>query len=300
MEFKRLKYFIAVAEELHFGRAAGRLDMAQPPLSRQIAQLELEVGAQLFDRSRSKIRLTQAGEFLLDRSKAILSNLDETYAETKRLGEGALGLLRVAFVGTAAYGAMPTVIKSFRTNYPDIDMSLSAFNNADLMRALIQGEIDVAVARPGLDDDELKTEPLQNEPLTLATPDTMLPGQNEPVSLTSLRNETFVLYPRSPRPSFADYVLDVCNQAGFQPTKIVEAMDFQTAISLVAVGVGVSIVPYSVSLAQRPGVWYRPYEGYNPGTALSVNYRRDNRSPQLLSFLEITRAYARAGGAPRN
>lgn len=298
MEFKRLKYFIAVAEELHFGRAAGRLDMAQPPLSRQIAQLEIEVGAQLFDRSRSKIRLTQAGELLLDRSKAILSHLEDTYAETRRLGEGAMGLLRVAFVGTATYGAMPTIIKSFRSNFPDIDISLLALNNADLMRALIQGEIDVAVARPGLDDDELKTERLQTEPLTLALPDTMLANLRDPVPLESMRNETFVLYPRSPRPSFADHILDVCNKAGFHPGKIVEAMDFQTAISLVAVGVGVSIVPHSVSLAKRPGVSYRPYQGFNPGTALSINYRRDNRSPQLLNFLEITRRYARTSTAP--
>ncbi|MBL0372275.1 LysR family transcriptional regulator [Rhizobium sp. KVB221] len=293
MELKRLKYFIAVAEELHFGRAAVRLDMAQPPLSRQIGQLEKDIGALLFDRSRSQIRLTQAGEVLLQRSRDLFANLDSTFAEVRRIGSGSEGRLRIAFVGSSTHGAVPTLIKSYRSHYADVDLVLTAMNNAELKRALIQREIDVAIARPSIEDDEVKSEFLHHEPLILALPDNSPLNSQVLPNLADLREETFILYPSSPRPSFADYVLGICNDAGIDHIKKVMAMDYQTAISLVSVGVGVSIVPESVSGTQRAGVSYRKYAGPNPGTALSVNYRLDNRSPQLRNFVEIARRYAR-------
>lgn len=293
MELKRLRYFIAVAEELHFGRAAARLDMAQPPLSRQIGQLEKDVGALLFDRSRSQIRLTQAGELLLERARELLANLDSTFAEVRRIGSGSEGRLRIAFVGSSTHGVLPTLIKSYRSHYADVDLVLSAMNNAELKRALIQREIDVAIARPSIDDDEVKSEFLHREPLILALPDNSPLNSQPSPSLADLRDETFILYPGTPRPSFADYVLDICHDAGIGAVKTVMAMDYQTAISLVSVGVGVSIVPESVSTTQRAGVSYRKYAGPNPGTSLSVNYRLDNRSPQLRNFVEIARQYAR-------
>lgn len=293
MELKRLRYFIAVAEELHFGRAAARLDMAQPPLSRQIGQLEKDVGALLFDRSRSQIRLTQAGELLLERARELLANLDSTFAEVRRIGSGSEGRLRIAFVGSSTHGVLPTLIKSYRSHYADVDLVLSAMNNAELKRALIQREIDVAIARPSIEDDEVKSEFLHREPLILALPDNSPLNSQPSPSLADLRDETFILYPGTPRPSFADYVLDICHDAGIGTVKTVMAMDYQTAISLVSVGVGVSIVPESVSTTQRAGVSYRKYAGPNPGTSLSVNYRLDNRSPQLRNFVEIARQYAR-------
>ena len=160
MDLRRLVYFVAVAEELHFGRAASRLAIAQPPLSRQIAQLESDLGVVLIDRSRSQIRLTQAGSVLLERARDVLERLDRTHREIKRIGEGFSGHLRVAFVGSATYGVLPNVIKAFRSAYPDVELALSAMNNAEQKRAVIQREIDIAVARPSLDDEELKSEPL--------------------------------------------------------------------------------------------------------------------------------------------
>jgi DNA-binding transcriptional LysR family regulator len=295
MDFKRLSYFLAVAEELHFGRASTRLGIAQPPLSRQIAQLEKEIGAVLFDRSRSQIRLTQAGELLLERAKEILERIDQTEREVMRIGQGVAGRLRIAFVGTATYGLLPNILRAFRTANPAIELALSAMNNADLKRALIQREIDIAVARPSIEDPEVKSESLGREPLILALPDTFADGEHV---LADLKGETFILYPRRPRPSFADFIIDVCKRDGFIPASQVMAQDYLTAISLVSVGVGISLVPLSVSQNQRPGVVYRAYRGSNPGTELSLNYRRDNRSQHVFRFVSLARQMAREQSPP--
>jgi DNA-binding transcriptional LysR family regulator len=287
MELKRIRYFIAVAEELHFGRAAERLDMAQPPLSRQIAQLEKDLGVLLFDRSRNQIRLTQAGEVFLDRSREILDRLDAVYRETRLIGQGGAGRLRIAFVGSATHGPLPSIIKTYRSRYPSVDLSLSAMNNAELERALIKREIDIAVARPKLASDEFRSAQLHEEPLILAVPDQEPFNQSHPLKLSELKNETFILYPRRPRPSFADYVLSVCAQEGFTPTETVAAQDYQTAISLVSVGVGLCMVPASVSTSPRANVLYRAYEGANPGTKLTVQARLDNRAPHVMNFFDL-------------
>ncbi len=293
LDLKRLRYFLALADEMHFGRAADRLGIAQPPLSRQIARLEADIGAQLIDRSRSQIRLTQAGKLLSERMRDLMKRLDELRDEVAKLGSGKAGVLHVAFVGSATHGVLPSLIKQFRTQHPDVDLHLSAMNNAALKQALIHREIDIAIARPSIQDDEIISELLHQEPLVLAVPDGFAAEHKTALSLADMRDETFILYPESPRPSFADLVLSVCDHAGFQPEHPVMVMDYQTAISLVSVGVGVSLVPQSVSSTQKPGVVYRPYDGYNPGTALSFNHRIDNRSPQLWSFVEVARRIAR-------
>lgn len=294
MDLRRLMYFVAVAEELHFGRAASRLGIAQPPLSRQIAQIENDLGVLLFDRSRSQIRLTQAGGALLERARDVIDRLEQAEQEVKRIGEGAAGRLRVAFVGSAAYGILPNVIKAFRTSYPDLELAISAMNNAELKRALIQREVDIAVARPTLEDEELYSQPFTHEPLIVALPDTSPSLEAEPLELVSLKRETFILYPRKPRPSFADHIIGICKVEGFIPKTQIMAQDYQTAISLVSVGVGISLVPESVSRSERTGVAYRPYVGHNPGTSLSLNYRRDNRMPHLQNFLKVALKMARS------
>ncbi|OCX65611.1 LysR family transcriptional regulator [Thioclava sp. SK-1] len=292
MDFRRLKYFIAVAEELHFGRAAARLDMAQPPLSRQIAALEAELGVKLFDRARNQVRLTDAGAVLLDRARTILANLETAYRETRAIGNGSIGQLRIAFVGSATHGPLPNLIKSFRLHYPDVDLLLSSMNNAELERALIQKDIDIAVARPCLQGDEFRSIELIHEPLILALPDgTEAARRTSPPLLRDVASEPFILYPRRPRPSFADHILAVCQAEGFLPGEQVLAQDYQTAISLVSVGVGIALVPQSVALSPRPGVSYRDYVGRNPGTSLTVHSRRDNYKPQVINFFTLLKKF---------
>lgn len=293
MELRRLRYFLAVAEELHFGRAASRLEIAQPPLSRQIAALEADIGAQLFDRSRSQIRLTQAGLVLEGHARVLIDRLDSAYRETKLVGLGGEGRLRLAFVGSASHGVLPSLIKSYRSHYPKVELAISAMNNAELHSSLIQREIDIAVARPALEDDELRSELLDREDLLLAIPDNSPLAARELIEFSELADETFVLYPRRPRPSYADFVLNICREEGFEPTATELAQDFQTAISLVSVGVGISVVPSSVARTQRPGVFYKKYIGTNPGTALTLHARRDNRAQQVMNFFDLARKFGR-------
>jgi LysR family transcriptional regulator, benzoate and cis,cis-muconate-responsive activator of ben and cat genes len=289
MNLKRLEYFLAVAEELHFGRAAERLNMAQPPLSRQIMQLEEELNATLFDRGRGQIRLTQAGEALLKHARAMIFSFQDAKLEVQRIDQGARGRLRVGFVGSATHGILPNLIKSFRLNYPEVDLSLWAMNNAQQYRALIRHEIDIAIARPRIDDPEVKSVPLQEEPLIVAVYDTIEVPSKAAVRLADLSEYPFVLYPEQPRPSFADTVLGLCREEGFQPTRRVFCMDYQTAISLVSVGEGLSVVPQSVGNTGHQGVRFLSIANPLAVTGLSINYRVDNREKHILRFAEVAR-----------
>lgn len=293
MNLKQLTYFIAVAEELHFGRAAERLSMAQPPLSRQIKQLEDELGATLFNRGRSAISLTQAGERLLERGKSIMTQMEDTRLEIRRIGQGAEGRLRIGFVGSATFGILPNIIKSYRANYPDVNLSLLPMNNAQLHRALISREIDVAFARPELHDSEFLTRQLLEEPLIAAIPDTINTGSNDMLDLRALENPGFILYPEYPRPSFADVVLSYCEDLGIDTSNRVWTMDLQTALSLVSIGEGICIVPASVGTAKRNGLRYRKIEPELGVTALSVNYRLDEQGLHIKNFIRIAQNVAR-------
>lgn len=293
MNFKQLTYFIAVAEELHFGRAAERLSMAQPPLSRQIKQLEEELEAILFNRGRSAISLTQAGERLLERGSSIMAQLEDTRLEVRRLGQGAEGRLRIGFVGSATFGILPNIIKSFRAHFPDVNLSLFPMNNAQLHRALISREIDVAFARPALDDSEFVTRQLLEEPLIAAVPDTMDLGGKSALDLRTLDHTSFILYPEHPRPSFADVVLSYCNDLGVDTSNRIWTMDLQTALSLVSIGEGICIVPKSVGSAKRNGLRYYNIEPALGATALSANFRLDEQGLHINNFIKIAQSVAR-------
>ena len=293
MNLKQLTYFVAVAEELHFGRAAERLGMAQPPLSRQIKQIEEELGAQLFNRGRNAITMTQAGERLYDRGTNILRQMEDTKLEVRRIGQGAEGRLRIGFVGSSTFGMLPNIIKSFRANYPEVNLSLIPMNNAQLHRALVSREIDVAFARPALKDSEFVTRKLGEEALVLALPDTVDTGNRTVVSLNDLAAQNFVLYPEYPRPSFADFVLNSCAEQGVEIASRVFTMDLQTALSLVAIGEGVCIVPASVASGTRNGLRFCKIEQPLAQTELSVNYRLDEQGIHVRNFVQLAQSVGR-------
>ncbi|WP_298860101.1 LysR family transcriptional regulator [uncultured Sulfitobacter sp.] len=293
MNFKQMTYFVAVAEELHFGRAAERLDMAQPPLSRQIKQIEEELEAMLFNRGRSAITLTQAGERLLERSKSILAQLDDTKLEIRRIGQGAEGRLRIGFVGSATYGILPNIIKSFRAAYPSVNMNLIPLNNAQLHRQLVSRMIDVAFARPALSDSEFAMKKLVDEDLILALPDTLDTGSRRIADLRRLATHNLILYPEYPRPSYADTVLQACQDAGFEVPNRVFTMDLHTALSLVAIGEGVCVVPESVGSAPRTGIKFLKIEPEIAHTAISINYRLDEQGVHVQNFVKLAQSVAR-------
>ena len=293
MNFKQMTYFVAVAEELHFGRAAERLDMAQPPLSRQIKQIEEELEAMLFNRGRSAITLTQAGERLLERSKSILAQLDDAKLEIRRIGQGAEGRLRIGFVGSATYGILPNIIKSFRAAYPSVNMNLIPLNNAQLHRQLVSRMIDVAFARPALSDSEFVMKKLVDEDLILALPDTLDTGSRRIADLSRLATHNLILYPEYPRPSYADTVLQACQDAGFEVPNRVFTMDLHTALSLVAIGEGVCVVPESVGSAPRTGIKFLKIEPEIARTAISINYRLDEQGVHVQNFVKLAQSVAR-------
>tara|TARA_R110002074_G_scaffold49292_6_gene125781 strand:- start:2141 stop:3031 length:891 start_codon:yes stop_codon:yes gene_type:complete len=293
MNFKQLTYFIAVAEELHFGRAAERLGIAQPPLSRQIKQMEEELEAILFSRGRSAITLTPAGERLLIRGRDILATVDDTRREVRRIGQGADGRLRIGFVGSSTYGILPNIVKSFRITYPGVMLSLVPMNNAQLHRQLVGREIDVAFSRPALNDAEFATKKLMEERLILALPDTIDTGSRIDADLGQLAHHNLILYPEYPRPSYADFVLKACQDAGFEAPNQVFTMDLQTALSLVAIGEGVCIVPETVGATKRPGLKWAKIEPEIARTALSMNYRLDEQGVHLRNFISTAQKVAR-------
>lgn len=293
MNIKQLSYFIAVAEELHFGRAADRLDMAQPPLSRQIKQLEEELEAVLFNRGRSAIALTQAGERLLERGKSIIAQLDDTRLEVRRLGQGAEGRLRIGFVGSATFGILPNIIRSYRANYPEVNLSLNPMNNAELHRALVSRELDVVFARPTLKDPEFLSKQLVEEDLILALPDIVDTGSRTVAKLERLMDHNLILYPERPRPNYADMVLNAIESSGFEAPLRIWCMDLQTALGLVAVGEGVCIVPASVSNAPRKGMKFLEIDPGIARTELSVNYRLDEQGVHVKNFVDIAQKVAR-------
>lgn len=292
MNLKQIEYFIALAEELHFGRAAERLGMAQPPLSRQIQQIEADLGAQLINRGRNAISLTQAGERFYERGSALLAELGDIRLEIRRIGQGAEGRLRIGFVGSATYGMLPTILKSFRASWPEVNLSLAPMNNAQLQRSLIRRDIDIAIARPALNDSEIVTRKLIDEPLVLAAPDALIttPG---PVSLPDLGQPSYILYPEYPRPSFADVVIAACESVGADISRRVFTMDFQTAIALVSVGEGLALVPASVGTAQRNGVRYHEIAGLTVRTGISVNHRIDEQGIHVHNFVTLAQKVAR-------
>ena len=293
MNLRQLTYFVTLAEELHFGRAAERLGMAQPPLSRQIKQIEDELEAVLFNRGQRAFTLTQAGERLLERGRSILQQLDDAKLEVRRIGQGAAGRLRIGFVGSATFGILPNIIKSFRANYPEVALSLIPMNNAQLYRSLIRREIYVAFARPTLVDKEFMSRKLREEPLIVAAPDTMVTGPGTNCDLALLTGENLILYPEFPRPNYADFVLEKCKARGLEFVRRVFSQDVQTALSLVAIGERFCIVPESVRSAQRTGVRFLDISPPLGITELSVNYRIDEQGVHVHNFVKIAQSVAR-------
>jgi LysR family transcriptional regulator, benzoate and cis,cis-muconate-responsive activator of ben and cat genes len=287
---RRLRYFLAVAEELHFGRAADRLGIAQPALSRQIAILENAIGALLFDRVRSKVFLTKAGDVLVPQARDILLRTAEAARSARAAAQGAVGAFAVGFVGSATYSLLPELVQRFREAHPAVDLTLYAMNNAELRRALIDRGIDVAFARSRLDDGEFASEKILVERLVAVVPMSSRHAQRPTIALFDLAADGFILFPRHPRPSFADDVIGHCRAAGFEPNVTQETMDLQTAMALVSVGAGLSIVPASVEQSHRQGVTYLTLDDPEVTTTLFMVWRRDNRSPLLDNFRAVVRS----------
>ena len=292
---RHLRHFVAVAEALHFGRAAESLYMAQPPLSQSIRQLEREVGAALFERTSRRVALTAAGLVFLDEARQILTRADTAAVRARRAAQGEAGTLSLGFSASATYELLPGVLRSFREAYPDIALLLHEMNAAEQADALREGKIHLGLARPSIDEPGVVREVVAREPFVVALPEHHPLAAAPELALASLAGEPFILFPRFPRPSYGDSVLAACAEAGFVPRAAQEVREMQTAISLVAAGIGIALVPAPVQNLRRAGVVYRPLQEPNPRTELTAAYRENNASPVLRNFLSVLRPWEHSG-----
>jgi DNA-binding transcriptional LysR family regulator len=261
MELRQFRYFVAVAEELSFTRAAIRLHMTQPPLSRQIQQIEEDIGLPLFERGVRPLRLTEAGRIFYTHAKRLLNDADEVTQLTRRLSQLAERIV-IGFVPSTLYGPLPEVIRTFRQAAPQVELSLIEMFTLEQLGALKGGRIDVGLGRVRFDDPQVTREVLLDEPLIAAVPSGHpLAEESVPLTLAMLASETLIVYPSTPRPSYADQQLSALHDHALQPRAIQEVRELQTALGLVAARVGVTLVPASVEGLRPHGVVYRRLSG---------------------------------------
>ncbi|WP_454766708.1 LysR family transcriptional regulator [Cupriavidus campinensis] len=285
MELRHLRYFQTVAQELNVTRAAALLHMAQPPLSRQIRQFEDEVGVALFDRVGRGLRLTEAGRFLLEQSLQLTQRLEETLEGTRRIGRNEKQWFGIGFVPSVLYGVLPELIRMLRDDGSQIEVGLTEMITVQQLEALKSGRIDLGFGRLALNDPAIAQRVVTAEPLVAALSATaaVLPGV---LTADALARHPLILYPARPRPSYADHVLSLFRAQGLQPHVVQEANELQTALGLVAAGIGITLVPASVQRLHRDDVRYVPVDAPGFVSPVIMSYRAGDTSPYLLRAVE--------------
>jgi len=286
MDLKKLRYFIAVAEELHFNRAAQKLNMTQPPLSQQIQVLEEELGVKLLERTKRQVRLTTAGAIFLEEARNIVAHLERSIKMTQLASEGKIGNLSIGFVDSAAGGMMVNVLKEYRERFPDVQLTLSEMTSAEQLKALHDGEIDVGFHRLLDPSKHITSRLFTNESLVAVLPKTHPLADQPTVSLHALAEEPFILSPHHMGASFHDLIIDFCRQHGFQPRIVQEAVQMYTIVNLAAAGIGISIVPSSVSVFQRSDVVFRSFDEDTPRVPLYTAWKTEKSETVLTHFLK--------------
>lgn len=287
MELRHLHYFIAVAEELHFSRAAERLCISQPPLSQQIRSLEDELGIKLFERTKRNVQLTEAGKVFLERSYLVLAQLEQAIAATQQIGRGEIGRLAIGFVDSAMYTLLPEILRVFRSQFPAVELQLYELTTQEQIEALHHKQVDIGIVRSAISEPGLSVECLLPELLVLALPETHPLSAQTQLSLSTLADESFILFPAKMGPVFYKQIINMCQQAGFRPKVAQEAVQMQTIIGLVAAGLGIAIVPDSLQNFHRSGVIYRPLQEQIPETGLYLAWRQHDSSPVISAFLGL-------------
>ena len=291
MELRHLRYFVAVAEELHFGRAAKRLCITQQPLSRQIQDLEHELGVELFYRTKRTVRLTEVGEVFLAETRKTLQQAEHAVYLAKQAQEGKIGRLTIGFTGSALNIVLPAAVRQFKQLYPQVDLTLKRLQTIEQVEALNNKQIDLGLLHPPIDDDTLIIETIYREQLVVALPDNhpLAKDTSVPISLKHLANEPFILFPRHFGSILYDQIINLCQQAGFSPNIIQEAIPQQTILGLVAAGIGISLIHSSVRNLGRSGVVFKDLIEPTPTLETSAAWSRDTTNLILPSFVEIIR-----------
>jgi DNA-binding transcriptional LysR family regulator len=295
MELRHLRYFVAVAEEGHVTRAAERLGIQQPPLSQQIHALERELDAQLFHRKPRGVELTTAGRAFYDEAKAILARAEEAIAATRRAARGEAGRIGIGFTSSASFHPfVPRAIRAFREHHPLVALTLEESGTTELVAALRGAALDAAFVRsPVGESADLTIRPLLEEPMVAALPSGHRLGSGGPLPLGDLADETFILYRRPVGPGLHDAIIAACDRAGFSPQIGQEAPRMLSTLSLVAAGLGVTVVPASMSRLEAEGVVYRALDPATQLTApLNLAYRRGETDAAVRRFVALVQQNA--------
>jgi DNA-binding transcriptional LysR family regulator len=291
MELRHLRAFIAVAEELHFGRAADRLHIAQPPLSQQIRQLEAHLGVRLFDRSTRSVRLTSAGEALLDPARRVIEDAAQAERAARAGGRGEYGRVTLAYAGASSRFLLPQLMRAVRADYPNLELVMRGQTYANTTLALIADrEIDLGFVRLPFHLPGLKYRPIEEESLLVAVPDDHPLAGETAISLSDLADEPFVSFPRSSGSTLRAITHQLGLANGFSPRVVQEAPDSYTIHSLVAAGVGVTITLSSTTHIRQPGVTYLPILGGSPRFQSALAWHQENDSPALAAVLRVADA----------
>jgi len=295
LELRHLRYFVAVAEELHFGRAAARLNVAQPALSQQIKQLERELGALLLARTKRRVALTEPGRLFLAEARRTLTQAALAVEVARGAEAGQVGRLRIGYVDAALWSPLPEVIRAFRERYPRVALTmferLPAEHPADIRR----GDVDLAIGPPPLAAAQLEVTPFTQEPGMVAVPAEHPLAGREAIAISELADAPWVLVPARVPSRLRDLTLRAAAAAGFTPRVAQEARELDTLIALVSAGLGVTLVPASAARFSRPGVVFRPLAGEALSFRLVAIRRRGLAAPAVRSFLEVLREVGRDG-----
>ncbi len=298
MELRQLRYFVAVAEERSFSRAALRLHVSQPPLSTQLKDLEAQLGVRLFERSNRGVTLTPAGQVFYDEVRGVLDRLEQAKLKARHAQQGDIGSLSIGFVSIADYGILPPAIQRFRSRYPGVEIQLHELTTDVQIREIQAGRLDLGIGLGPVEEPALSFTRVTHEHLVLAAPlaHPLLPASGA-VALKSLANESFIIPPRDNAPGLYDLIISQCRAAGFTPRITQHARQMQTVISLVANGMGCALVPASVQNLKREGVQYRLLQGERATVELGILQPRASENPMSRNFATTLLSVAHAACA---
>lgn len=288
IDLRQLRYFVAVAEELHFGRAAERVGIAQPPLTQQIQKLEAALGHRLLERDSRHAALTEAGAVLLEQARQVLERFERALEAARRAGRGETGRLTVGTPPSVMLSALPKIIRRYRARYPEVGFTLRELSTSAIAEAIDSGSIDLGFLREAPASEGLASEIVLREPVAAALPSSHRLARRARLPLRALAQEPFVLFPRQLGPAFYDRFIGFCSEAGFAPRIVQEATQWQSIVAIVEAGVGVSLVPECVRKVRWPGVVFRPFP--NLTTTVSLCWKKGKTSPTMQAFVSVARA----------
>jgi DNA-binding transcriptional LysR family regulator len=291
MEFKQLRVFSAVAEDLHFGKAARHLGVSQSTVSDQVRALETHFGTELLSRTSRSVQLTAAGQALLDGSKRLLDELERVENQVSAVAAGRQGTLRIGAVGPAMNYLVPHLLKELRRQSPDLEITIASLSTAVQLRQLSQGQIDLGFVRSVQHVRGVRLEKVLEEPLTALLPTTHRHASAEFLEIQDLDGEDFVYWPRISNPDLYDVLIATCYRHGCSPRRITESQDMATQLALIASGLGVSVQPDSFRYAPRRDVVFVPLRGPLPKIALHMAWSPEGDSPAVKAAIAVARQF---------